>query len=924
VNTPRTVFPAARLLCASLWLLPNLASALSDLQPPTATIVSEDFVPLRNDWMPASGNWSISAGTYNSLAGSNSDIATIAEYRQLAPAAEPTPTVNFDHYSVSARVRTKGTTALKLAGLVYQYQDPSDYLEAVVSATGVVSIRRTFLGRTDTLASFILGVPRDTWVDLEVQYDKTKGLSTLLVNGQVLRSGVIDLSLRANGQVGLVTHGAVGNFDKVQVTTPFGDQPFKHDFATDAPGWTPQSGTWTVQNGTYNDTTVQQTNITLAPIHTGVTTGSDETGPFTMHARMFNGYGASGNQLGIVFDYAGAQYTEVVFSPTGVAKMNVVTNKVVKTLATAAYGGRQKVWFDVTLDSTASVWVDGEKIFDHVPGANRDLVPQGGVGLITHWAPGKFDDVWFDHGVFANPCNEPFDAPNSSLEAVSGTWTVSGGALNGTSVIANSVAIPCRSTGNFSGADAGTDFVLSARLLNQYANSGNRVGLTFNYQAPSSLFAGDYYEVVFAPTGNGFLNKVIEGVRYQVAQFPHPVPRNTFFDVQLFRSGINTTVMVNGTTVLRDIPQGELRGGRAGVITHFTLAKVDDVSMQPYVVRSAPVSYKLTLIDRAPTSSNFGFFVSDINDQGVVTGSRSSNPDGKGHAFTWHAGTFHYLDASLPPNNGAGISAINNQGDVIGEYNAPDIQDHTFFFDASDKAIPMPGLPGGRLDLIDVNDRRDVLLEATTQSSQGPVFQNYIWSNGQLVPLSALPGSQHMTAVAINNDGLAIGYAHGSSIGFVPVIWENGAVMPINIPPGGDNSLTRAINDHGAVAAYEIFRDEFPGRSQPFIWHEGETTLLGRLNADLPNAQPFDINNAGVVVGVSFEIGFPESATIWDGTRARDLNDAIDRQDPSQPFVRLTGPTAQINNHGEMVIGGSDSRQPGVGNWYLLTPVATQ
>jgi hypothetical protein len=148
--------------------------------------------------------------------------------------------------------------------------------------------------------------------------------------------------------------------------------------------------------------------------------------------------------------------------------------------------------------------------------------------------------------------------------------------------------------------------------------------------------------------------------------------------------------------------------------------------------------------------------------------------------------------------------------------------------------------------------------------------------------------------------------------------------MPINIPPGGDNSLTRAINDHGAVAAYEIFRDEFPGRSQPFIWHEGETTLLGRLNADLPNAQPFDINNAGVVVGVSFEIGFPESATIWDGTRARDLNDAIDRQDPSQPFVRLTGPTAQINNHGEMVIGGSDSRQPGVGNWYLLTPVATQ
>lgn len=780
--SPRTALPAALLLCVSLHL-PNRASALSDLQPPTATIISEDFTPLLNDWVPASGNWSIGSGTYNSIAGANSDIATIAEYRQLAPAAEPTPTVNFDHYSVSARVRTKGTTALKLAGLVYQYQDPSNYLEAVVSATGVASIRRTFLGRTDTLASFILGLPRDTWVELEVQYDKTKGSSTLLVNGQVVRSGVIDFSLQANGKVGLVTHGAVGNFDKVQVTTPFGDQPFKHDFTTDAPGWTAQSGTWTVQNGTYNDTTVQQTNITLAPIHTGETVGSDETGTFTVHARMFNGYGASGNQVGIVFNYGGPSYTEVVFSPTGVAKMNLVMGKVVKTLATSAYSGHQKVWFDVTLDSSASVWVDGEKIFDHVPGAFPDLAPQGGVGLITHFAPGKFDDVWFDHGEFQDPCEESFNAPDSLLEVVSGNWNVSGGTLNGTSVLASSVAIPCRNTGNFVGADAGTDFVLRARLLNQYANSGNQVGLTFNYQSANSLFAGDYYEVMFAPTGNGFLNKVIEGVRYQVATFPHPVPRNTFFDVQLFRSGINTTVMVNGTTVLHDVPQGELHGGRAGVSTRFALAKVDDVSMQPYAVRSAPVSYKLTLIGRSPTTADFQFGVSDLNDQGVVAGTRISNADNKAHAFTWHAGTFHYLDASLPPNRGAGVSAMNNQGDVIGGYQDQQFTDQLFFLAANGQPIAMPGLPSGRLNLIDVNDRRDVLLSATTGPTQALVFQNYVWSNGHATLLAALPGSQRMTAIAINNEGVVIGYAQNPGNSFVPVLWQNGAVMPINPRP---------------------------------------------------------------------------------------------------------------------------------------------
>ena len=169
---------------------------------------------------------------------------------------------------------------------------------------------------------------------------------------------------------------SVGQFDKVQVTTPFGDQPFKHDFSTDAPGWTPQSGQWNVLNGTYNNAAVQQTNITLAPISTGVTSGPEKT----IHLHRARAHAQPVRQLGqprwIVFNYGGSSYTEVVFSPTGVAKMNLVTNGKVQTLATAAYSGRRNIWFDVKLDSTASVWVDGERIFDQVPGAHPNLVPR--------------------------------------------------------------------------------------------------------------------------------------------------------------------------------------------------------------------------------------------------------------------------------------------------------------------------------------------------------------------------------------------------------------------------------------------------------------------------------------------------------------------------------------------------------------------
>lgn len=220
----RTLLRAALLLVVSL-CLPNFASALTDQEPPTAVIVSEDFVPPIDDWAPVSGTWSINAGAYSSTATGAADISTLTEYRQLDPAAELTPKLAFAEFSVSARVRTKGTTAGQLAGLVYQYQDPANYLEAVVSATGVVSLRRLrFGGSFDTLGQFILGSPRDTWVDLEVQWKN--GRTTLLVNGQIVLANVADLTSFTSGQVGVVSHGAMGQFDKVRVTTPFGDQPY--------------------------------------------------------------------------------------------------------------------------------------------------------------------------------------------------------------------------------------------------------------------------------------------------------------------------------------------------------------------------------------------------------------------------------------------------------------------------------------------------------------------------------------------------------------------------------------------------------------------------------------------------------------------------------------------------------------------------
>ena len=93
----------------------------------------------------------------------------------------------------------------------------------------------------------------------------------------------------------------------------------------------------------------------------------------------------------------------------------------------------------------------------------------------------------------------------------------------------------------------------------------------------------------------------------------------------------------------------------------------------------------------------------------------------------------------------------------------------------------------------------------------------------------------------------------------------------------------------------------------------------------LSSSQPRDINNRGLVVGSSFKnLQVSDTRTVWGGPRGQDVNTLISRQDPHQPFVSLKV-AAHINNRGQIVAQGVDSRQPeGHISWYLLTPVAAQ
>jgi hypothetical protein len=311
--------------------------------------------------------------------------------------------------------------------------------------------------------------------------------------------------------------------------------------------------------------------MAFAPIGFGV--GSQIFLTYTLHVRMLNPYGASGNLVGIMFDTNGPNappaYQEVVFSPTGVAQIRRVAGATIQVLKSAPHTIGPNKWFDVTFaiepGLSLTVNVNGEPVFTREPISLMTSKPEV-LALITHWTPARFDDFRFDLDLPIPATLQTFSSPLSAGDVQTGTWDTQGGALNNVSAGIADIVLPGRVFGR-------TDYRYKGRLVNQYANSGNLVGLVFSYSS-----AEDYLEAVFAPTGQAYLNLTMEGTRYRLATGTHTVPRNVAFDVEILRQGTTATVTVNGKPTFQNVQVGQLDSGFFGAVSHWAKSRFDNLA----------------------------------------------------------------------------------------------------------------------------------------------------------------------------------------------------------------------------------------------------------------------------------------------------------------------------------------------------------
>jgi probable HAF family extracellular repeat protein len=330
---------------------------------------------------------------------------------------------------------------------------------------------------------------------------------------------------------------------------------------------------------------------------------------------------------------------------------------------------------------------------------------------------------------------------------------------------------------------------------------------------------------------------------------------------------------------------------------------------------SAEIRYRITPVIGDPPTVSLG--PQRMNNKGELVGSSQAGP------FLWHHGETVNLGAFFDPSLQA-ISAegINNRSDVIGFY----VSEGAFrgFLLRRDEVIGVEALAGeAHVFLQDLNNRGQIIGTTEDASFQSRAF---VWQRGEVMLLDPLPGGSRAGARRINDRGVVVGGSE-SADGSRAVIWRQGEVINLGVLPGALGSAGLDINNRGQVVGILQFPvDEGePGDVRVFLWERGVMSELPSLTGALEST-PFSINNAGDIVGRSeFRDPSPDGpvgrvvATMWDNGVAVALDDLIRSDDPLRPFVTLVLALV-INDPGQILVLGFDSRTPSFLRPYLLSP----
>jgi probable HAF family extracellular repeat protein len=313
------------------------------------------------------------------------------------------------------------------------------------------------------------------------------------------------------------------------------------------------------------------------------------------------------------------------------------------------------------------------------------------------------------------------------------------------------------------------------------------------------------------------------------------------------------------------------------------------------------ITYTLTQIgtNNAATTT----FVSGINDEGMlgmtVTTATATN------VYLWRHGTTTNIGGLEPAATFVEGGALNDLVQVIGSGINPATSDFSAFIWQSGHATALPS-PANSPSVF--ASQINLLGEVTGQAyDESFISHAVMWNHGQLTILASPPGSQFTQPVGLNLLGEIAGVSYDENDTPSTLIWRKG-VLTVAVP----GAMPNGLNDLGQIVGF--------ANDAPFIWEASTVTVLPLIGKNAEGAAQA-INDLGQIVGSETTASGVTEALLWQGSGASvvNLNTLISPSEPSRKYVTLASGMF-INNLGQIVATGNDSRIPDFQQYYLLTP----
>jgi probable HAF family extracellular repeat protein len=235
--------------------------------------------------------------------------------------------------------------------------------------------------------------------------------------------------------------------------------------------------------------------------------------------------------------------------------------------------------------------------------------------------------------------------------------------------------------------------------------------------------------------------------------------------------------------------------------------------------------------------------------------------------------------------------AINVRGDVIGNsWNSSGDRSRAFLWRGG-SLIALGTLGGTSSYATALNDRGQIVGEAETRSGKTHAF---LWENGRMRDLGALPDRHYSSAFGITNNGLVAGVAQRSwaDVHGHVVVWRVGRIRDLGEPwnpSRGADTEPVDINGRGEIVGNTEYEGVTPRVfiERSFLWDGRRLRTLPPRNA---RSKAVDINEPGQIAGWTYRGDF--RAVTWKRGRMRLL---------PRPPHRPGAFTNAINDKGEIV-----------------------